>query len=129
MKKTSKSKIQTPKPQDLPVVITITVMPLKDGKRRVLVSGAPDGEMPVVKAGLFADLHRLLDETWIALLKRKPQVVKRPAPKQTAESKEQEAGVQEAEGAGQDTPQPPAELPAIEGDTEPGGEPMEDERG
>lgn len=62
------------KPND--IIITITIAPAVNGKRKVLISGAPEKEMPIVRAGVFADVHRLFDETWVALMKREPQVVK-----------------------------------------------------
>ena len=60
---------------DQTIIITATVAPLKNGKRAVLVSAAPDGELPVILAGNFADLKNLFDEAWLALLKREPVVV------------------------------------------------------
>ncbi len=76
------------KPKD--TIITITVSPVANGKRRVLISGAPEQEMPVVRVGTFAELHHLLDEVWVMLQKRKPQVVKvkaeKPAAKPTAKT-------------------------------------------
>jgi hypothetical protein len=62
--------------KDKTTIITIAIAPLSGGKRKVVISGAPELEMPIVKVGTFADLHRLLDEVWVALLKRQPQVVK-----------------------------------------------------
>jgi hypothetical protein len=57
------------------IVLTITVTE-KNGKPHILVSGAPAHEMPIVRSGLFADRHRLLDEVWVEIKKRKPQIVK-----------------------------------------------------
>lgn len=67
------------------IIITATVAPLKSGKRAVLVSAAPDGELPVILAGNFADLKNLFDEAWLALLKREPVVVPDKARKGEAE--------------------------------------------
>ena len=67
------------KPSD--TIITVTISPVVNGKRKLVISGAPKGEMPVVKAGVFADVHRLFDETWVELQKRKPQVVTVKEPK------------------------------------------------
>lgn len=61
---------------DKAVLITIDVSaPGKTGTRKVVVAGAPAGEMPVTLAGAFQDMHRLLDEMWVTLLRRAPQVV------------------------------------------------------
>ena len=85
----------TDKPSD--IILTITVSPLANSKRQVLVSGAPEKEMPVVRTGLFPELHGLIDQVWIELMKRKPQVVtvKVEKPKTTA------AGEQGSRGAGE----------------------------
>jgi hypothetical protein len=63
---------------DKSIVITIEVLPIKKGKREIIVSGAPVGEMPVVHAGVFADVHTLINATWAELLKRNPQPVTYP---------------------------------------------------
>jgi hypothetical protein len=60
------------------IVITITVSPLKNGKRAILLSGAPEGEMPEMRVGVFSQLHPLLDEVWVTLHKRKSQLVTKP---------------------------------------------------
>ena len=60
---------------DQTIIITATVGPLKNGKRAVLVSAAPEGELPVVEMGNFAELKTLFDTVWLALLKRAPMVV------------------------------------------------------
>ena len=62
------------------IVLTMTVSE-KGSKLVVVVSGAPQHEMPTVRSGVFADRHRLLDEVWVELKKRKPQVVKVPKEK------------------------------------------------
>lgn len=64
---------KTPEPK--PTIITVEIAPLKDGKRKVVVSGAPEKEMPVMKVGSFAELHHMIDVVWIELQKREPQVV------------------------------------------------------
>ena len=131
----SKSKSQ-PK-EDKPVVITVTVLPLKNGKRRIMVSGAPEGEMPLVARGVFADLHKLIGQMWLAIQTREPQVVTVKAAKAKNDKAEPE-GESGAEQTGDDpsdqlvtsggaaqgglaaaAPAPPAELPAIEGDFQP----------
>ena len=65
-------------PADKPIVITITVLPLAKGKRKLIVSGAPQGEMPVVRTGEFAQVHQMVNAAWAELVKRKPQVPKLP---------------------------------------------------
>ncbi len=74
------------------VVVTITIYPFDKGKRKVLVSGAPEGEMPVVHTGQFAELHALIDRTWIELSTRKPQVVTRRAGEKAKPDKTKEGG-------------------------------------
>jgi hypothetical protein len=59
----------------LPVVLTVTVYPPKKGVRKVVVSGAPEGEMPLMLTGLFQDRHTLLDQAYAQCLKRDPQLV------------------------------------------------------
>lgn len=83
---------------DAPIIITLEIFPADGkGKRKLIVSGAPQHEMPVVRTGLFAQRHDLLDEVWIALGTRKPQVVKVKA---TTEKKDGQADEDEkAEGA------------------------------
>lgn len=60
---------------DSPIVLTLTIYPPKKNQRRVVVTGAPEGEMPLLLAGLFAQRHALLDQAFTAVLKRAPQVV------------------------------------------------------
>ena len=67
------------------IIITATVAPLKGGKRAVIVSAAPEGELPVILSGNFAELKTLFDEAWLALLKREPVVVPDKARKGEAE--------------------------------------------
>ena len=70
---------------DQTIIITATVAPLKGGKRAVIVSAAPEGELPVILSGNFAELKILFDEAWLALLKREPVVVPDKARKVEAE--------------------------------------------
>ena len=67
------------------IIITATVAPLKSGKRAVIVSAAPESELPVILSGNFDELKTLFDEAWLALLKRKPVVVPDKARKVEAE--------------------------------------------
>lgn len=79
------------------IIITIQVSPVSGGKRKVLISGAPEQEMPIVRAGVFADMNRLLGEVWIELQKRKPQVVKVPKEK-TEKSETKPAATNKSDG-------------------------------
>lgn len=63
------------------VVITATIYPVKDGKRKIVVSGAQEGEMPAVCSGVFSELHDLVNAVWLTLQTRKPQVVRRASDK------------------------------------------------
>ena len=101
------------------VNIVITVYPPKSGKRQIIVSAAPSGEMPIVHAGVFADIHNLLNLTWSELIRRKPQVPKgnltAPAKAETKPADTAPAG----DDLPAETPAQPAqlaELPVIEGD-------------
>ena len=67
------------------IIITATVAPLKNGKRAVIVSAAPEGELPVILSGNFAELKTLFDEAWLAVLKRQPMIVPDKARKGEAE--------------------------------------------
>jgi hypothetical protein len=116
----------------LPVVLTVTVYPPKKGKRMVVVSGAPEGEMPLLLTGLFQDRHALLDQAYAQCLKRDPQLVTIAEPKaKPGKSKSVTAGTEDddeevAEGTDQLVEVVPVspiietdsdeELPAIEGD-------------
>ena len=73
------------------IVITISITPAANGKRKIIISGAPEKEMPVVRTGTFPDLHRLIDETWVKLMKREPQVVTIKEKVKSAKSKVQKA--------------------------------------
>lgn len=119
-------------------LITVEIEGLVNGKRKIAVSGAPEGEMPIVRTGTFPELHHLIDQVWIELQKRQPQVVtvkaeKKAAPKPAAkpsdpksDSKDGEpdeapdpvtATELEAEGDASEPPAEPEPLPVIEGDT------------
>ena len=91
------------------IIITATVAPLKSGKRAVLVSAAPDGELPVILAGNFADLKNLFDEAWLALLKREPVIVpdkaRKGAAEKTAPNKDAAPETDEADDGANETPE------------------------
>lgn len=115
---------------DKPIILTVTVYPIKGSKRPIVVSGAPDGEMPIVHSGAFAEVHQLINRTWAELLKRKPQVPKITAPKPDKASAPQADDATETDTDDGDEaapeqspvqpaappPAPPPDLPVIEGD-------------
>ena len=70
------------------IVITITVKPLKGGKRPVIVSAAPAGEMPVIVTGFFQEHEALFQAVWIELLTRKPKIVKNTKAEKAGEATE-----------------------------------------
>jgi len=80
-----------------PITIIVNVFPPKKDKRRVVVSAAPEGEMPVLFEGFFPDRHGLLDQAFAAVLKRDPQVVTvkestpKPAAKKSKAAKDDDA--------------------------------------
>ena len=115
-----------------PIVITLTIYPPNNGKRRIDVAAAPQGEMPSLMVGDFADRHVLLDSVYAHIIKRPAQLVKRPAESLKPKDSEPDEAILEAEegesvGAGlvpapvdapDDAPAdsaivPPADLPAI----------------
>ncbi len=128
-------------PEQKPVVITLTIFPLKHRKRPLLISAAHAGEMPLVHSSTFDQLHPALNQVWLELMKRKPQTVKvGSGPKRqdgkkkdntegadangVAELEEQitatEKDLLSSEYATPGSPNyvaPPEELPVIEGDT------------
>lgn len=67
---------------DKPVILTITVQPAKGSKRPIVVAGAIEGRMPVIRTGVFADLHTLVDDVYIDASTRKAA-----APKKTGGAK------------------------------------------
>lgn len=64
-----------PKAADRTIIITCTILPLKGKQRPVLVSAAPQGEMPIVFKGVFQELHGLINQAFGQVVKRDPQVV------------------------------------------------------
>jgi len=78
-----------------PIVLTVTIAPSKRGGRGIVVTGAPEGELPAVYTGAFSDLHRLIDQVWIEVNTRKPLVVTRKG-KAVAESDASEDAATEA---------------------------------
>jgi len=81
------------------ITITVDILPIKDGKRVVMMAGAPAGEMPEMMVGTFPAMHAMLDQLWMTLRTRKPQVVKVKGQKDEAEKDVPEISV-EAELAG-----------------------------
>jgi hypothetical protein len=59
---------------DKNILITIDISPPSNGQRSVVVSGAPAGEIPVIKVSTFAQLHPTVNAVWAELAKRAPQV-------------------------------------------------------
>lgn len=58
---------------DKAITIITTIHPAKKGgKRAVTVAAAPEGEMPLMLTGVFAERHQLADRAFGELLKRKP---------------------------------------------------------
>lgn len=104
------------------VVITLEIGEPKKGQRALVISGAPAGEMPLIKAGTFAERHVLLDQMWAELLRRPDQTPKITEPK-TSKVKEIPPGTDakpetndETESAEDDTGAEPAtEQPAVSG--------------
>jgi hypothetical protein len=109
-----------------PITLIVTVYPPKKNARRVVVSGAPEGEMPLILDGLFPDRHVLLDRVFALVLKRDPQLVTIAEPK-PGKAKSITAGADDyEEESAKATDQlvtdgavitEAEELPAIEGDT------------
>ena len=90
---------------DKTIILTIQILPPANGKRKVIVSGAPEKEMPVVRLGTFAERHALEDAVWLELMKREPQLVtvkvekSKPATKPTAEDQSAEGATENSESA------------------------------
>jgi len=114
---------------DKTIIITITIYPFEKNKRRVLVAGAPQGEMPIARPGLFHELHDLVDQLWLDLAERKPQTVhvKKGAPAAAGVNVSDETAAPESDAAqdlGAETADPSilveahrdAPLPTIQGD-------------
>lgn len=58
-----------------PITLIVTIYPPKKNVRHVMVSGAPEGEMPLLFTGIFQERHALLDQAFAGVLKREPQIV------------------------------------------------------
>lgn len=131
-----------------PITLIVTIYPPKKNVRHVMVSGAPEGEMPLLFTGIFQDRHALLDQAFAGVLKREPQTVTLKADKSksvTADPDAEEPGnrepdedaasdqlvsddglpspVGEGQGEGESVPVSPStsseDLPQIDGDTNP----------
>jgi hypothetical protein len=70
MKKTSKTSTA-----EKPIVLTVTILPLKGKKRPVIISGAPQGEMPIIKSGVFQEMQALIFSIYGQIVNREPQTV------------------------------------------------------
>lgn len=121
---------------DNPIVLTLTIYPPKKNQRHVVVTGAPEGEMPLLLEGVFAERHALLDQAFTTVLKRAPQTItlkeskpKTSKPKATAAADEPADDDAEESASKNDPPEAAeessgnisneaaADLPAIDGDT------------
>ncbi len=97
-----------------PITLIVTIYPPKKDKRKVVVSAAPEGEMPAIFNGLFPDRHALLDRAFAAVLKRDPQVVTKPAASQPDESDAEDVDSDETTPGASDqlvSAQPPSGTP------------------
>lgn len=124
---------------DKDIVLTITAQPVDGkGKRKIVVAGAREGEMPLIRTGTFADLYKLIDDVWIEVNTRTGAAVKgktgatkkaKPAPrlktKKRTKRSGSEAAVEEPAAAAEEVEETPAaaepaeeQLPVIEGDTD-----------
>ena len=93
---------------DKKILITVSIYPTgKDGVRLVIVTGAPEGELPIAYHGAFSEIHQMIDRAWIEINTRKPLVVK-SATKKAGETESPEHETAEPEKLGQD------ELPQAE---------------
>lgn len=112
-----------------PIVVSMTIYPIKHGVRKVLVSAAPIGEMPLVVGGTFQERYNLLDTAYAGVMKRDPQLVTIKEPKAgksksiTAEVDDDTPEATDQLVSGESVPVSPIteaeNLPAIEGDDVP----------
>jgi hypothetical protein len=86
-----------------PITLIVTIYPPKKNTRRVVISGAPEGEMPLMLDGLFPERHALLDRVFAMVLKRAPQLVTLKADK-PGKSKSVTAGADAEEEPGNREP-------------------------
>ncbi len=130
----------TPEPKSITIITTVHLP--KKGKggsqtRPITVAAAPEGELPIMLTGDFAQRHALADQAYGALLKRKPQIVKsgatrvskpkknrRKSPRTLSQSKGDLIETAQAALSQPDAEEtgpigPPDVLPVIEGDAEP----------
>jgi len=125
-----------------PITLIVTIYPPKKNVRHVMVSGAPEGEMPLLLTGTFQERHTLLDQAFAGVLKREPQFVLTTVTTKPDKSKSVTGGVDDEESSAaedgdqlvSDSSEPESDdsnaksvpvspitssedLPAIEGDT------------
>lgn len=102
----AKTNTQPAAPAAKKVVITLEIGEPKKGVRALIISGAPAGEMPLIKAGTFAERHALLDQMWAELLRRPDQTPKVTEPKtdtkKTAPAKDEKPAESDDESEGAD---------------------------
>lgn len=129
------TKTNTP-PAAKKVVITLEIGESKKGMRPLVISGAPAGEMPLIKSGTFAERHALLDQMWAELLRRPDQTptITEPKPTKNTPAKVKTVGAttsyddETADEAADETPaeaddantdgEPATEQPAVGGPPE-----------
>jgi hypothetical protein len=98
------------KPSSPNITIIVTIAPpAKGGQRAITISGAPKGEMPEIRTGEFAARHTLLDQVYLALVKRTPLLVN------TTVALAHAAGIETED----DTDEKPTDTPAEPTATEP----------
>ncbi len=96
------------------IVITIVVKPLRGGKRPIIVSAAPAGEMPLILTGHFPERLALVDQVYQELLMRKPKIVKVAASKKVAAKKDPDVVEPKAPAAPEAVEPETAQAPAPE---------------
>lgn len=109
--------------QPKPITIAVLVAPPTKEGRLIVVSAAPEGELPVIKTGVFAQLHPLINEVWGELQRREPllpdpaTMTEKPAPvaAKSAQKKDQDAGKDKTEAKTVDanTAPPATEAPVV----------------
>lgn len=119
------------------VTLIATVQPPDaKGKRKIAVAAAPEGQMPArTFTGLYADLHALIDQAWIAALTERPATVAKSAPakakpkKRTVREQSASEPAEETETVDSITEDTESTEPDIESEVEPVSEPeTEDEQ-
>lgn len=103
-------------------VIQIVIAPPGKTGRGVIVSGAPAGEMPIIKTGQFAQMQQLVGQVWRELATREPQVPDLTAKATAAKPVAKATGKGKAKSKPEAAPEAVAEVvaePATNLDAEP----------